>query len=201
MRQYSTPTLGQTTNQVYPIRLIGTSIGDITLPMPSDYKFELQKVYIEEPSRNNSGAIAVFPDKFFVPYFTVTWNVMLWNDYAQLMRLIQVDELQVEYYDTNEQTYKHSMFYVQQPSFNKLQTMQKQFKFVTNLQLVFAGTMNDIGTIDIEYNVNGGTGVVPSVQNLSNGDEFVVNSCSTISRLDYVLGSWNTAFAGSGEGY
>lgn len=201
MRQYSLPTLGETTNQVYPIRLIGTTIGDVTLPMPSDYKFELQKVYIEEPSRNNSGAIAVFPDKFFVPYFTVTWNVMLWNDYAQLMRLIQVDELQVEYYDTNEQTYKHSMFYVQQPSFNKLQTMQKQFKFVTNLQLVFAGTMNDIGTIDIEYNVNGGTGTVPSEQNLANGDEFIVNSGSTISRTNYVLDSWNTASDGSGERY
>ena len=201
MRQYPIPSLDTTTNDVYPIRLIGTVIGDVTLPMPSDYKFELQKVYIEEPSRSNSGAIAVFPDKFFVPYFTVTWNVMLWNNYAQLMRLIQVDELQVEYYDTNEQKYKHSMFYVQQPTYNKAQTMQKQFKFVTNLQLVFSGTMNEIGTIDIEYNVNGGTGTVPAEQNLLNGDEFIVNSGSTISKLNYVLDSWNTASDGSGEKY
>lgn len=203
MRQYANPTLGQKTNDVYPIRLIGTTIGDVTLPMPSDYKFELQKVYVEDPSRNNSGAIAVFPDKFFVPYFTVTWGVMKWEDYAQLMRLIQVDELEVEYYDTNAQEYKHANFYVQQPTFNKTQTMQRQFKFVTNLQLVFAGTMNALGTITITYftNAEDVTGTVSAQSGLLNGDEYIVNNGTTISRAGYILDSWNTASDGSGDTY
>lgn len=171
-----------------------------TLPMPSDYKFELQKVYVEEPSRNNSGAIAVFPDKFFVPYFTVTWNVIRFDDYSTLMTLIQTDENVVEYYDPTDQTYKTAKFYVQQPTYNKLYTMEQHYNFVTNLQLVFAGTMNDVGNLTIEYNVNGGSGTISSQQGLS-GDEFVVNSGSTISKTNYVLDSWNTKIDGTGDKY
>ena len=183
------------TKLVKPLVVDGT-----TLPMPSDYKFELQKVYVEEPTRNNVGAIAVFPDKFFVPYFTVTWNIIRFDEYSSLMTLIKKDENVVEYYDPTDQSYKTAKFYVQQPTYNKLYTMEKHYNFVTNLQLVFAGTMNDIGDITVEYNTNGGTGTVTSQKGLS-GDEYVVNSGSTIYKTNYVLDSWNTQPDGSGDKY
>lgn len=188
------------TKLVQPLKFIGTAVGDYTLPMPSDYKFELQKVYVEDPSRSNSGAISVFPDKFFVPYFTVTWNVIDFDKYAEIMKIIQVDELVTEYYDTNDKMYKRAKFYVQQPTYNKLYTMQREFQFVTNLQLVFAGTMNDIDRFNIEYNANEGLGTVSSQSGLS-GDEIVLSSGSGITKAGYVLESWNTRADGLGQRY
>lgn len=200
MRTYSEPSLTTSTTKVYPIRFINTVVGNYTLPMASDYKFELKKVYVQEPSRNNSGAIAVFPDKFFVPYFTVTWNVMKFSDYSELMRLIQVDELVTEYYDTNEQKYKRAKFYIQQPTYNKLYTMQMEYEFVTGLQLVFAGTMNDVDTITISYDANSGTGSVSSVTGYS-GDEVTIDSGSSLSRTNFTFKNWNTKADGTGDVY
>lgn len=189
------------TKLVQPLKFINTNEGvDYILPMPSDYKFELQKVYIEDPERNNSGAIAVFPDKFFVPYFTVTWNVIKLDAYSTIMRLIQADELVTEYYDTNEQEYKRAKFYVQQPTYNKLYTMQREFQFVTNLQLVFAGTMNDIDTISVSYDANGGTGSIDTISGLI-GDEVILSSGDSFSNSGYVLDSWNTKADGTGTRY
>ena len=189
------------TKLIQPLKFININEGvDYILPMPSDYKFELQKVYVEEPTRNNSGAIAVFPDKFFVPYFTVTWNVIKLDDYSTIMRLIQADELVTEYYDTNEQEYKRAKFYVQQPTYNKLYTMQREFQFVTNLQLVFAGTMNDIDTISVSYNANGGTGSIDTISGLM-GDEVILSSGDSFSNSGYVLDSWNTKADGTGTRY
>lgn len=200
MRIYDEPSLTDETRQVYPLRFINTVVGDYTLPMPSDYKFELKKVYVQEPSRNNSGAIAVFPDKFFVPYFTVTWNVMKFSDYSQLMRLIQVDELVTEYYDTNEQKYKRAKFYVQQPTYNKLYTMQMEYQFVTGLQLIFAGTMNEVDTITVSYNANGGVGSVSAVTGYS-GDEITIDNGSNLSRANFTFKEWNTKADGTGNVY
>ena len=203
MRTYEEPSLTNETTQVYPIRFINTVMGDYTLPMASDYKFELKKVYVQEPSRNNSGAIAVFPDKFFVPYFTVTWNVMKFSNYSEIMRLIQVDELLTEYYDTNEEKYKRAKFYIQQPTYNKLYTMQMEYQFVTGLQLVFAGTMNDVETITISYDGNGGSGVVQTNTKTSghSGDEVIIDSGASFTRTNYRFTGWNTKTDGTGDVY
>lgn len=180
-------------------------IGDYTLPMPSDYKFEWKKTYVTEPTRNNSGAISVFPDKFFVPYFTVTWNVIKFDDYTKIMRYIRVDELKTRYYDPDNKRYTVSKFYVQQPTYNKMHTMEHQFQFVTNLQLVFAGTMNpvdDDAQVRVTYNNNGSgvSGTITSYTGVS-GDEIIINSGSALSRDGYTFVSWNTNPDGSGDYY
>ena len=162
-----------------------------TLPMHSTYAFELKKVYVEDPERTNTGAIPVFPDKFFVPYFTVTWAVLKISDYHKIMKLIERDENVVEYYDQNSGDYKTAKFYAQQPTYNKLYSMEKQYNMVLNLQIVFAGTLNDLGEVTVEYNANGGLGSISS-QSGTNGEEFVINSGATISKVNYVLESWNT---------
>ena len=176
------------------------SMNGVALPMPSDYHFEWKKTYIEEPSRNNSGAIAVFPDKFFVPYFTVQWNVMKIDDYSKLMGMIESDEQTVEFYDSYAQEYKTAKFYVQQPTYNKLWVRRMKFDFVQDLQLVFAGTMNDVGPITISYDANEGTGSVPSIRG-ENGDEFKVSFGKEISRSGYKLRAWNTDKDGHGVEY
>lgn len=189
------------TKLVKPLKFINVNEGvDYTLPMPSDYKFELQKVYVEEPERSNSGAISIFPDKFFVPYFTVTWNVMKMDDYSEILRFIQADQVMTEYYDTNEQEYKRAWFYIQQPTYNKLHTMQREFQFVTNFQLVFAGTMNDIDNIYITYNSNGGTGSIPQSVGFI-GDEVILSSGDSFLNSGYALDSWNTKADGTGTRY
>lgn len=171
-----------------------------TLPMHSTYAFELKKVYVEDPERTNTGAIPVFPDKFFVPYFTVTWAVLKIADYHRIMKLIERDENVVTYYDQNSGGYKTAKFYAQQPTYNKLYSMEKQYNMVLNLQIVFAGTLNDLGEVTVEYNANGGLGSISS-QSGTNGEEFVINSGATISKVNYVLESWNTQPDGSGDTY
>lgn len=184
-----------TDNLVKPLVVDG-----VTLPMHSTYAFELQKVYVSDPSRNNSGRVAVFPDKFFVPYFTISWAVISIENYKKIMKLIERDENIVEYYDQTDNSYKTAKFYAQQPTYNKLYSMEKRYNMVLNLQIVFAGTLNDVGDITVEYNTNGGIGTVKS-QTGVNGEEFVIDAGTTISRLNYVLSSWNTMADGSGVNY
>lgn len=199
-RTYEIPELETETTKVHPIRLIDTVVGDYMLPMPSDVQFHLQKTYVKEPSRNNSGAFSNFPDKFFVPYFVATWNVISFKDYSKILRLIEPDEVMVEYYNTRERCYKHNLFYIQQPEYNKLYTMQSEYDYVTNLQLTFAATMNDVSDITINYDANGGTGTIDDVVG-QNGDEFVVDSGEDIALDGYTLVSWNSAADGSGDMY
>lgn len=118
-------------------------VDGLSLPIPSEYKFELKKTYVTEPTRNNSGAIAVFPEKFLVPYFTATWKVMKLDDYSAIMKLVEEDENTVRYYDTNNQEYKTAKFYIQQPSYNRIYTRKMMYDFVTDFQLVFVATLND----------------------------------------------------------
>lgn len=178
-------------------------IGNYTLPMPSDYKFEWKKTYVTEPSRSNSGAITSFPDKFFVPYFTVTWNAMKQDDYSKIMEYIMVDELVVRFWNATSQEYEEAKFYVQQPTYNKLYTMKAAFQYVTNVQLIFAGTMNDVASVTINYYDNtsssGGNIISANTQTGLVGDEFEVSSSAT--RSGYTLKSWNTAIDGSGLAY
>lgn len=183
---------------------VNGTLGNYTLPMPSDYKFEWKKTYVTEPTRNNSGAIT-FSDKFFVPYFTVTWNIISIDDYSKLMKYIMVDELKTRYYDPDNQEYKISKFYVQQPTYNKLYTMEHKFQFVTNLQLIFVGTMNPVDddtNIRVSYNSNAtdATGSISPYIGLS-GDEIKINSGSALSRDGYTFQTWNTNPDGSGEYY
>ena len=119
-------------------------VDGITLPMMSDYKFELKKTYLKEPSRNNDGAIPIFPRKFLVPYFTATWKVIKMDDYSAIMKLVEKDENVVRYYDTNAQEYKTARFYIQQPSYNRIYTRKMMYNFITDFQLVFVGTLNPV---------------------------------------------------------
>lgn len=171
------------------------------LPIHSSYMFELKKVYVEEPTRVNTGAIPVFPDKFFVPYFTISWDVLTIAQYRQIMHLIEVDENEVIYYDSYDNTYKTSRFYAQQPTFNKLYSMEKKYNMVLNLQIVFAGTLNNVGQITVTYDRNGGTGNLHSAEKGDAGDEFVVWNGSGLSKSGYTLDSWNTMPDGSGLKY
>lgn len=184
-----------TDNSVKPLVVDGD-----TLPMHSAYLFELQKVYVEDPSRTNTGAIPVFPEKFFVPYFTVTWQVISVANYKKILKLTEKDENTITYYDSTDNSYKTAKFYAQQPTFQDLYSLGGNYNIVRGLQIVFAGTLNDVGEIIVEYNANGGTGTIASQRGL-NGEEYVVSSGSTLTRLNYVLASWNTAEDGTGDTY
>lgn len=184
-----------TDNLVKPLVVDGE-----TLPMHSAYLFELQKVYVEDPSRTNTGAIPVFPEKFFVPYFTVTWQVISVENYKKILKLTEKDENTITYYDSTDNSYKIAKFYAQQPTFQELYSLGGNYNIVRGLQIVFAGTLNDVGEIIVEYNANGGTGTIASQRGL-NGEEFVVNSGATLTRSNYVLASWNTEEDGTGESF
>lgn len=169
-------------------------------PMHSDYVFDLKKVYTEEPSRTLNGSIPVFPSKLFIPYFTITYAIVPIKKYYEMMNKIQTDEQVVTYYDSFAGEYKTDKFYAQQPSIDGYIALQGEYTYVRNLKIVFAGTLNDITLVTVEYNSNGGT-TAPTSQKGYMGAEFKVNSGTTISKQGYDFINWNTMADGSGQSY
>ena len=132
------------TDAVLPIKVKGSDNTWHWWAMHSDYFFDLKKVYKKEPQRTNSGRITVFPDKFFVPYFKVKFGVITMETYKAQMAQVMEDELTVQYYDSFDRKYKTAKFYAQQPTYNQLYTMKGDYNFVTDLEIVFSGTMNPV---------------------------------------------------------
>lgn len=130
---------------------------------------------------------------------------MKFEDYTKIMRYIRLDELKTRYFDPDNERYAISKFYIQQPTYNKLYSMEQQFEFVTNLQLIFAGTLNPVDSnekITVSYNPNGTdvSGSISSYVGVS-GDEIIISSGSALSRAGYTFETWNTNPDGSGEYY
>ena len=89
--------IGQT---VAPLEVNG-----YVFPMHSTYLFGRQKVYATEPSRGLTGKM-VFAEKFFVPYFTVTYGLLSIAEYSSMMKILEDDEVTVRYYDTWDNEYR-----------------------------------------------------------------------------------------------
>ncbi len=53
----------------------------------------------------------------------------------------------------------------------------------------------------VTYNANGGSGTVPTQDDLYEGDDFVVASGSTLSKVCYSFAGWNTKADGTGDAY
>jgi hypothetical protein len=125
------------TDGILPIKVDG-----VYFPMHSGYVFDLKKVYESEPQRAINGQISVFPSKVFIPYFTINYSLLTLDNYYEMMKRIQVDENIVQYYDSFDKKYKTAKFYVQQPSISSFIAQDGKYKYVKDLQLVFAGTLN-----------------------------------------------------------
>lgn len=97
-----------------------------------------------------------------MPYFTVTWQVISVENYKKILKLTEKDENTITYYDSTDNSYKIAKFYAQQPTFQDLYSLGGNYNIVRGLQIVFAGTLNDVGEIIVEYNANGGTGTIAS---------------------------------------
>lgn len=184
-----------TTNKVLPIVVDG-----YTFPMHSDYVFDLKKVYTEEPSRTLSGSIPIFPSKIFVPYFTVTYAILPISKYYEMMNRIQKDENVVQYYDTFVGEYKNAKFYAQQPTLSNYIALKGNYTYIKDLKIVFSGTLNDISEVTIEYNANSGSNAPASIKGFM-GEEFKVDSGSSLTRNGYEFVGWNTMADGSGQSY
>ena len=184
------------TKDIKPIKVDG-----YTFPMHSDYFFDLKKTYKESPTRGLDGKIARFPDKFFVPYFTVKYAVLNVDAYQQMMSKLQNDEQVVEYYDGFTKEYRTAKFYVQQPTYNRLYGMKQQYHYVLDLELIFSGTLNDVTSATVTYNLNGGTGVTPASVSGYTGDEFTVANGGDITKSGSTFYCWNTSPDGSGINY
>lgn len=184
-----------TNNKVLPIIVDG-----YTFPMHSDYVFDLKKVYTEEPSRTANGSIPVFPSKLFIPYFSITYAFVTIDKYNEMMSKIQSDEVTVQYYDSFSNEYKTAKFYAQQPTISNYLALNGKYVYVKDLQINFAGTLNDISEISINYNANGGSNAPSTIKGYM-GEEFKVNSGSGMTYSGYDFVEWNTAPDGSGQTY
>ena len=141
-----------------------------TFPMHTTYLFDRKKVYTKEPTRGLTGRMQ-FSEKFFVPYFTVTYNILPIQEYSAMMQLLEKDEVSVEYYDTFSNLYRVSNFYAQQPEstamqprlysaddssstvgvLDKIRAHEMRYGFVQNTTIIFAGThsLGDIGLYSV----------------------------------------------------
>ena len=125
------------TDGILPIK-----VDEAYFPMHSGYVFDLKKVYESEPVRTNSGQISVFPSKVFIPYFTVRYALVSLDNYYEMMKRLQEDENVVVYYDSFDKKYKTAKFYAQQPTISSFIALEGQYKYVKDLEIVFAGTLN-----------------------------------------------------------
>lgn len=186
-------------------------VNGVEFPMHSSYLFDRQKVYTEEPSRGLSGQIATFPEKFFVPYFTVVYNILPITEYSKMMKMLEADEVTVEYYDSFDNVYRVAKFYAQQPSSSSMQSrydkadMEMKYGFIQNTQIVFAGTLGLVDEYIIEFRANGEagdtTGTPPTRLTGFAGEEYEVPSNGTLERVGYVFSGWNDQPDGTGETY
>ena len=146
-------------------------------PMHSKYVFELKKVYTEEPARQINGQINYFPPKFFVPYFTIGWDILSVDRFTNIMNYIARDELIVEYYDTFSGTYKKDKFYAQQPTYSGIICQKGEYEYIQGLEIVFAGTLGSRESLTVQFDANGGNLIggleSPNITGI-NGEEWVV---------------------------
>jgi uncharacterized repeat protein (TIGR02543 family) len=184
-----------TTKKVQPIVVDG-----YTFPMHSAYIFDLKKVYTTEVARTLDGSIPVFPSKIFVPYFTIKWAILKIEKYHEMMQRIEQDENVVQYYDSFAGEYKTAKFYAQQPTIADFIAIDGDYQYVKDLQLVFAGTLNDTSVVNIEYSANGGSNAPASISG-NVGEEFKVDAGTALTRTGYEFVGWNTASDGSGVAY
>lgn len=171
-----------------------------TFPMHSSYIFDLKKVYTTEVERTLDGSIPVFPTKIFVPYFTIKWSILKLDKYYEIMNKIERDENVVEYYDTFAGEYKTAKFYAQQPTISDFIAIDGDYRYVKDLQIVFAGTLNSTYIVNVEYNANGGSNA-PATITGNVGEDFKVNDGTSVKRTGYEFVSWNTSADGSGITY
>ena len=169
-------------------------------PMHSDYVFDLKKVYTEEPSRTLNGSIPVFPSKIFIPYFTISYDIVPIKTYYEMMQRLQRDENVVEYYDSFAGEYKTSKFYAQQPTVSQYIALKGEYTYVRDLKIVFSGTLNDVSEITIEYNANEGLNAPQPITGFM-GEEFKVDNGSLLTRDNYQFIGWNTMANGTGQKY
>lgn len=148
-----------------------------TFPMHSKYVFELKKVYTEEPARQINGQINYFPPKFFVPYFTIGWDIMDIQKFTNIMHYIARDELIVEYYNTFSGKYDTDKFYAQQPTYSGIICKDGDYEYIQGLEIVFTGTLGSKDSVTIQFDANGGelqAGLEsPNIVGI-NGEEWIV---------------------------
>lgn len=145
-------------------------------PMHSHYVFELKKVYTAEPERQLNGQINYFAPKFFVPYFTIRWDILTIEQFVNISRYVQKNEILVEYYDTFSGSYKKDMFYAQQPTYSEIICKKGNYEYIKGLEIVFASTLSDRAVLQITFDANGGV-LKEDVEALQvegiNGEEFI----------------------------
>lgn len=173
-----------------------------TPPMHSGYLFESKKVYAESPERTLIGNL-VFGEKFFVPYFTISWNYLEIEDFSRLMQVAETDEETVRYFDSFANKYKVAKFAIQQPTYNRLHYKNGEIIGVIGVEMVFDGTLNDISVIRVAFNLNGGSGTVPSTIVGYQGEDVPLpaESNTIVAPNGYKLAKWNTESDGSGRDY
>lgn len=173
------------------------------MPTPSIYEFEWKTVYITDNKRSNTGAMT-FSEKFFVPYITITYNYLTFNQFCDIMLLTKENQVKCSYYDSWHNRQSTALFTILQPSVGSFETWRKPqptARGFRNVTLIFDGTNNGIEKSTITYSANGGTGILPSGQSGYSGDTFIVGSSSGLNKSGYVFTEWNSDVNGNGASY
>ena len=197
-------------------KVLPLEVDGYVFPMHTTYLFDRKKVYTKEPTRGLTGQMQ-FSEKFFIPYFTVTYNILPMNEYSAMMQLLEKDQVSVKYYDTFSNMYRVSNFYAQQPEsaamqprlysvddddayvgvLDKIRRHEMRYGFMQNTTIVFAGTHNitDIGL----YTITLYDPTATKTADFLEGEEFTFPEPTAVSGKTFK--GWNTKQDGSGVSY
>lgn len=117
------------------------------------------KTYVDEPTRSNDGSIPNINDydTFIVPRCKVNFKYFSIEDYQRLCDAIQSNEFVVKYYDKQFNEFVSHKMYCEPEEMAKLYNVGTDVFSVLDYEVSFIGTLNDMDTLSVDYNANGGT--------------------------------------------
>lgn len=117
------------------------------------------KTYVDEPTRSNDGSIPNINDydTFIVPRCKVNFKYFNIEDYQRLCDAIQSNEFVVKYYDKQFDQFVSHKMYCEPEEMAKLYNVGTDVFGVLDYEISFIGTLNDLDTLMVTYQSNGGT--------------------------------------------
>lgn len=170
----------------------------------SDCWFHYEVVMTEEPERSlGDGAMTNIKDipRYWVPHLWIDYLYMPIEKYRQLKADTVAAEFPVGCIDPNTDQMVYHNMYLAPEERNKLRFYGSKYTGILDLKLEFIGTKNSLNTVNITYNLNGGSGARISNTSVVEMEEFNLPNGRNLTKNGLAFARWSLNADGSGTEY
>lgn len=167
----------------------------------SGYTTDNSLVFATDPERGLDFSIPDINDipKGEVSKLKLDFKVLYQDEWQQFLASTQTSEFVCLYYDMQYGIKWEKKVYKYPSEFLNWQGLNTDRPYAINVSFTFIATNNEISTISIEYNANGGNGLVNGISGYFG--QTIQLAESGYNRLGYALIGWNEKQDGSGNFY